>query len=149
MKTPTKLFALLRRATALRVGGCLLPFALALSALAQGTAFTYQGRLNASGSNYSGNAEFQATLWPVASGGVAVATNSPASVILSVTNGLVVLPLDFGANFPGANRWVQLEVRTNIASFTVLNPRQPLTPRLTPSPPSPPAISPGHCPPPS
>jgi hypothetical protein len=52
----------------------------------------------------------------------------PVQVFVGITNGLFVLPLNFGANFPGANRWLQLEVRTNIGSFTTLTPRQQLTP---------------------
>jgi trimeric autotransporter adhesin len=97
-------------------------------ASAQGNSFTYQGRLTDSGSAYTGSAEFQATLWDVASGGAVLAVNSPASLIVGVTNGLFTLPLDFGANFPGAARWLQLEVRTTIGSFTTLSPRQPITP---------------------
>ena len=95
---------------------------------AQGTAFTYQGRLESSGSPYTGDAEFQATLWSVPAGGTALATNAPASVIVGVTNGLLVLPLDFGANFAGADRWLQLDVRTTIGPFTTLSPRQKLSP---------------------
>jgi hypothetical protein len=34
---------------------------------AQGTAFTYQGRLDNGGAPYSGSAEFQATLWDTSS----------------------------------------------------------------------------------
>jgi hypothetical protein len=94
---------------------------------AQGNAFTYQGQLTDNGNAYTGNAEFQATLWSVPSGGTALATNSPTQVIVGVTNGLFVLPLNFGANFPGAERWLQLEVRTTIGAFTTLAPRQPLT----------------------
>jgi hypothetical protein len=97
------------------------------SALAQGTAFTYQGRLSDNGTNFTGNAEFQPTLWDALSGGTQVAAHSPASIIVGVTNGLFVLPLDFGANFPGANRWLQLEVRTTNGPFTTLSPRQPIT----------------------
>ena len=96
--------------------------------LAQSTAFTYQGRLDSSGSPYTGPAEFQPTLWDAASGGSLVAANSPAQVVVGVTNGLFVLPLDFGANFPGADRWLQLEVRTAVGPFTLLSPRQKLTP---------------------
>jgi hypothetical protein len=100
-------------------------------AWSQGTAFTYQGRLDQSGVLYSGSAEFQATLWNAPSGGTALASNSPLQVVVSVTNGLFVLPLNFGSNFPGADRWLQLEVRTSIGAFTTLSPRQPLSP--TPS----------------
>jgi hypothetical protein len=100
----------------------------ALVATAQGNTFTYQGRLTTGGSGYSGSAEFQATLWSVPSGGTVVASNAPTAVLVDVTNGLFVLPLNFGANFPGADRWLQLEVRTNLGSFTTLSPRQQLTP---------------------
>ncbi len=90
-------------------------------------AFTYQGRLTAGTSAYTGNAEFQPTLWNAASGGSQVAANSPATVAVVVTNGLFVLPLDFGAGaFPGEARWLQLGVRTTLGSFTVLDPRQEL-----------------------
>jgi hypothetical protein len=99
-----------------------------LSVLAQGTAFTYQGRLTDSGTAYTGTAEFQPTLWTAPSGGGVVASNSPTTVIVNVTNGLFVLPLDFGSSFPGTARWLQLEVRTAIGPFSTLNPRQPITP---------------------
>ena len=107
--------------------------------LAQGTAFTYHGRLEAGGTPFAGQAEFRPTLWDAAGAGTLVAENTPAQVIVSVTDGLFVLPLDFGANFPGADRWLQLEVRTNLGSgaFTVLLPRQKLTP-------TPYAITAGH-----
>lgn len=106
----------------------LLWFARSSPLQAQGTAFTYQGRLNDSGGPFTGNAEFQATLWSAATAGTAIASNSPPSVIVPVTNGLFVLPLDFGAAFPGAERWLQFEVRTAIGSFVTLAPRQRLTP---------------------
>jgi hypothetical protein len=100
----------------------------ALVATAQGNTFTYQGRLTTGGSGYSGSAEFQATLWSVPSGGTVVASNAPTAVLVDVTNGLFVLLLNFGASFPGADRWLQLEVRTNLGAFTTLSPRQQLTP---------------------
>jgi len=78
------------------------------TALAQGTAFTYQGRLDSNGAPFNGNAEFQATLWTAATGGTQVAANNPAAVVVDVNNGLFTLRLDFGANFPGADRWLQL-----------------------------------------
>jgi hypothetical protein len=37
---------------------------------AQGTAFTYQGRLDSGGAPFTGQAESQATLWNALSGGV-------------------------------------------------------------------------------
>src|SRR5262245_21647613 len=75
------------------------------TAFGQGTAFTYQGRLIDSGGPFSGTAEFQPTLWDAATNGTSVATNIPASVLVPVTNGLFVLPLNFGGSFNGAARW--------------------------------------------
>lgn len=106
----------------------LLCSAVTLPVFAQGTTFTYRGLLNDGSTPFTGSAEFQPTLWGSPSGGSAVASNSPTVVIVGVTNGLFVLPLNFGANFPGADRWLQLEVRTTIGPFTTLAPRQQLTP---------------------
>jgi hypothetical protein len=108
---------------------CLLTFVLCLSAFAQGTAFTYQGRLNVGANPANGTYDLQFTPYGLASGGSGVAaplTKSP----VGVTNGLFTVTLDFGAGvFTGASRWLEIGVRTNGgASFTVLSPRQPLTP---------------------
>ncbi|MBI3850314.1 MAG: tail fiber domain-containing protein [Verrucomicrobia bacterium] len=95
---------------------------------AQGSAFTYQGRLNTNNAPYSGSAEFQFTLWDAASAGSAVATNNPVSLIAPVADGLFTVTLDFGLNpFNGQPRFLQTEVRTAIGPFTALTPRQPVT----------------------
>ncbi len=104
--------------------------ALALGVHAQSTTFTYQGRLTENGAPFNGSAEFQATLWDAAGGGVPLLTNNPSLVLVGVSNGLFVLPMDFGS-VPftgGAARWLQLEVRTAIGSFSLLTPRQKVTP---------------------
>jgi hypothetical protein len=47
-----------------------------------------------------------------------------------VTNGLFTTTLDFGNQFPGAGRWLEIGVRTNAGgtgNFTTLSPRQLLT----------------------
>lgn len=98
---------------------------------AQPTAFTYQGRLTASGTPFTGSAEFQFTLWDAASGGSVVATNNPSDLVAPVSNGLFTVELDFGEEaFDRSGRFLQIEVRTTIGSFTTLSPRQ----RITPSP---------------
>lgn len=46
---------------------------------------------------------------------------------LGVTNGLFTAMLDFGGGaFDGANRWLEIGIRTNgsVAAYTILNPRQ-------------------------
>ena len=96
---------------------------------AQGTAFTYQGRLNNNGSPASGIYNLQFSLFNVNSGGSAVAgpvnTNGVA-----ITNGLFTVLIDFGSGvFAGATNWLQIGVETNGGgSFTTLSPRQQLTP---------------------
>ena len=96
---------------------------------AQGTAFTYQGRLNAGGSPATGIYDLRFAIYDAGSGGSAVAgpvTNSATGV----TNGLFCVTLDFGSGvFTGPNRWLEIAARTNgAASFTPLAPRQALTP---------------------
>ncbi len=96
---------------------------------AQGTAFTYQGRLNFNGSPAAGNFDLAFTLFATNTTGVAIAapvTNSATAV----TNGLFTVTLDFGAGiFTGPNRWLEISARTNGGgAFTTLAPRQPLTP---------------------
>ena len=99
------------------------------SASAQGTAFTYQGRLTLNGSSANASLDLTFGLFDDA-----VAGNQIGSTItnlnLSVSNGLVTVLLDFGTSaFPGADRWLQIGVRTNgsAADFTTLSPRQKLT----------------------
>jgi hypothetical protein len=98
-------------------------------AAAQGTAFTYQGRLNDGGAPATGTYDLQFALFSVSSGGSAVAgpvTNSG----VAVSNGLFSVVLDFGS-LPfstGAQRWLELGARTNGGgAFTALGPRQQLT----------------------
>ena len=83
------------------------------TALAQGSAFTYQGRLENAGVLAHGLYDFRPALYDAPSGGNAVAT-SPLQVAVPVRNGLFVLNLDFGgAVFNGGERWLGLDVRTN------------------------------------
>ena len=111
------------------LGLCLLPSTFCLQTLAQGTAFTYQGRLNDNGQPANGDYELRFTVFDAASSGSAAGGPLTNSAV-AVTNGLFVTTLDFGANvFTGANRWLEIGVRTNgdPGAFSILNPRQPLT----------------------
>ena len=99
------------------------------STWAQGTAFTYQGRLNDGADFAGGSYDLTFTMFGVASGGSAVAgpaTNSATGV----SNGLFTVTLNFGAGvFSGADRWLEIGARTNGGgAFTTLNPRQKITP---------------------
>jgi hypothetical protein len=93
---------------------------------AQGTAFTYQGHLNAGGFPASGNYDLSFALYNAGLGGASVGgpiTNA-ATV---VSNGLFTTTLDFGAApFDGSARWLEIGVRTNgdTGDFALLSPRQ-------------------------
>jgi trimeric autotransporter adhesin len=98
-------------------------------AAAQGTAFTYQGRLNDGGAPVSGSYSLRFILHNAEFGGSPVGptlTNEP----VSVAAGLFTTTLDFGAApFNGSPRWLEIAVRSNgVAAFTTVLPRQPLTP---------------------
>ncbi len=96
---------------------------------AQGTAFSYQGRLNAGGAAANGLYDFRFRLAadPLANTyvGNAYLTNA-----IGVTNGLFVTTVDFGSGlFAGSNYWLEVDVRTNgTSSYTALAPVQSLTP---------------------
>jgi hypothetical protein len=95
---------------------------------AQGTAFTYQGRLNVSGSPANGLYDFRFRLAsdPLANNyvGSPYLTNG-----IGVTNGLFITTMDFGNVFNGSNYWLEVDVRANGGgSYTMLNPLQALNP---------------------
>src|SRR5262245_51789561 len=98
-------------------------------AAAQGTAFTYQGRLNDGANPAVGIYDLRFTIYDSASAGTLVAgpvTNSPTAI----SNGVFTVALDFGSSpFNGALRWLEIGVRTNGGgAFVPLTPRQQLTP---------------------
>ncbi|HWN94849.1 MAG TPA: tail fiber domain-containing protein [Methylomirabilota bacterium] len=107
----------------------LLLVAVTTGALAQTTAFTYQGRLNGNGVPASGTYDLQFTVYD-SSGGATIVAGPLTSSALGISNGLFAITLDFGTSvFTGPARWLQIGVRTNGGgSFVALNPRQALTP---------------------
>jgi hypothetical protein len=104
---------------------------LGSAALAEpkGTAFTYQGRLEAAGSPANGLYDFHCALYDAPSGPAQVA-GAVTNLAAAVTNGSFTVKLDFGAAaFNGNARWLEISVRSNgEASFVALAPRQALTP---------------------
>ncbi len=95
---------------------------------AQGTAYTYQGRLNSGGTSANGSYDIAFTLFATNTSGVAIAgpvTNSG----VNVTSGLFTTTVDFGNAFTGGSNWLEIAVSTNGAnSFFTLAPRQQLAP---------------------
>jgi len=96
--------------------------------LAQGTAFTYQGRLNSSGGPANGLYDFRFRLDADPAGNTILATVLTNAI--GVTNGLFTTTMDFGAGwFNGGNYWLEVDVKTNnFAAYTALNPFQQITP---------------------
>lgn len=98
------------------------------TSFAQGTAFTYQGRLDDGGSPANGFYDLCFKVFDSRTNGNQqgpILTNAAAAV----SNGLFMLTLDFGNQFPGGDRWLEIAIRTNGGNdFITLSPRQPLTP---------------------
>jgi hypothetical protein len=109
--------------------GVLILFGPLRQAAGQGTAFTYQGQLQSEGAPANGSFDLTFSLFDVSMNGTAVAGPITNSAV-AVNNGLFTLPLDFGAGvFNGTTYWLQIGVRTNGGgSFSILSPRQELTP---------------------
>ena len=101
----------------------------AASLRAQGTAFSYQGRLNQNGTSATGIYDLRFMIYDAASG-LGIVAGPLIQPGVGVTNGLFTATLDFGANvFSGPARWLEVSLRTNGGPvFVALNPRQLLTP---------------------
>ena len=67
-----------------------------LTAAPLGTAFTYQGRLTSGGNPATGVYDLQLTIYDALTGGGAVGGPLTNSAV-AVTNGLFMVPLDFGS----------------------------------------------------
>lgn len=92
--------------------------------------FTYQGLLTDNAGPANGRYDLQFTLYGDAAGGSGVGGPVVAAP-LGVTNGLFSVQLNFGsAAFTGAERWLQIGIRTNgsVGAYTALTPRQAVTP---------------------
>ena len=104
-------------------------FIFTSSLFAQGTAFTYQGRLTDGTNLANGDYDFRFRLASDPQGNnlvgsAVVITNMP------VNNGLFTAVMDFNAGiFGGSDYWLQVEVRSNgVSGYTTLGPLQALTP---------------------
>jgi hypothetical protein len=94
------------------------------AAHAQSTAISYQGQLNTTNGPANGLYDFTFNLYAVAASGAPL-TTALVSNAVPVSNGLFNVNLNFGNQFPGADRWLGIAVRSNGApSFVTLAPRQ-------------------------
>lgn len=112
----------------------LLPWLLALlclpgPAFAQGTAFSYQGRLSDAGLPVTGAYDFTFTVYDSEAHGLVVAGPITRDAV-AVSGGLFNVSLDFGAGvFEGAALWLEISVSpAGAGAPTVLTPRTALLP---------------------
>ncbi len=97
------------------------------NARAQTTSFTYQGKLADGGLPANGSYDFQFKLFDALTGG---AQQGPTVTVngVTVTGGIFTVNLDFGANFPGSDRFLEISVKqTSGGTFSMLGPRQQVT----------------------
>jgi len=99
------------------------------TAFAQGSAFTYQGRLTTGTNPASGNYDMTFSLYSASSGGTLLG-GPVIDTAVPVSNGLFTVQVDFGVGvFTGSSNWLSISVRTNGAStFSPLTPLQQVTP---------------------
>lgn len=94
---------------------------------AQTTEFTYQGNLVFNGQPATGNYDFEFSLFSGLAGGTQIGQTIPVTNV-PVTNGAFTVPLNFGAAFPGADRFLEIKVRpAGGGAYTPLTPRQPIS----------------------
>jgi hypothetical protein len=109
--------------------GGVLAFLPAEPLFAQGTAFTYQGRLNDGSAPANGSYDLTFSLFNTNTTGTPLA-GPVTNAAVSISNGLFTVMIDFGSSvWNGRTNWLEVGVRTNGASgFTTLAPRQQVTP---------------------
>ena len=90
----------------------------------QTTDFTFQGSLQNSSAPANGNFDFEFALFDSLAGGSQLGSTLTRSSV-AVANGTFAVKLDFGSQFPGANRFLEIRVRqTGGGAYTPLTPRQ-------------------------
>ena len=98
-----------------------------------GTGFTYQGQLKQSSAPFSGNCDFQFTLWDAPTAGTQV-TGAVSKPNVAVSRGVFTVPdIRFGMmtsnpyyqSFSGAARWLQIAVRCPAGSGSLYDPAAP------------------------
>jgi hypothetical protein len=93
----------------------------------QTTVFTYQGVLSATGDPANGDHDFEFALFDAVAAGTQLGSTQTLNNV-PVSAGVFSVQLDFGNNFPGANRFIEVRVRPSGAGgFTTLSPRQAIT----------------------
>ncbi|MFN6963199.1 MAG: tail fiber domain-containing protein [Pyrinomonadaceae bacterium] len=91
---------------------------------AQTTEFTFQGTLTSGGQPANGQHDFEFRLYDALTGGTQIGGVVTRSAV-QVNNGSFAVPLDFGSQFPGADRYLEIKVRqAGAPNWETLAPRQ-------------------------
>ena len=109
------------------VFGTILILGSTATSLAQPTALSYQGFVRDGANAANGNYDFEFALFDSLSGGNQIgSTISRGGVVVS--NGSFAVTLDFGIQFPGNERFIEIRMRvTGGGPFITLSPRQAVT----------------------
>src|SRR5262245_51051844 len=104
-------------------------FLMSQSAMAQTTAFTYQGKLSDNGIPANGSFDLQVMLFDTATVGTGVQQGTTQTLTnVTVSGGIFTVQIDFGvcaSCFNGSARFLEIAVKpTSGSTFTTLVPRQ-------------------------
>lgn len=104
-----------------------MAFTFAAISFGQSTEFTYQGRLLDSNLPPTANYDFEFTLWNSLANGTQQGPTQTVSGV-AVANGIFTVRLNFGAQFDGSARFLQISMRAAGGGvYTTLAPRQSIT----------------------
>ena len=93
---------------------------------AQTTEFSYQGSMKDGANPANGSYDFEFALFDALTGGTQFGSTLTQNAV-AVANGVFSVKLDFGNQFPGVNRYLEIRVRVSGGGgFTTLSPRQPV-----------------------
>lgn len=93
---------------------------------AQSTGFTYQGSLQNGGIRANGNYDFEFRMFDAAVGGNQLGITFGVDAV-AVTDGVFKVNLDFGDQYPSAQRFIEIRVRpAGVGEYTTLAPRTEL-----------------------
>lgn len=98
----------------------------AFMAAAQTTEFTYQGRMTDGGNAPTGLYDFEFKLFDAATGGTQLGMTQQLLGV-SVAGGVFTVQLNFGSQFTGAPRYLEIAVKNLAGPFTPLAPRQQIS----------------------
>ena len=85
-----------------------------------GSAFTYQGQITRNGALFTGTCDMQFSLWDDAAAGTQQGATLSVNAV-TVNNGIFAVELDFGNQFKGDARWLEVATKcADDADFTIL-----------------------------